>query len=404
MKKLCLIALLYSFTFGNDLQNAIDSASSGDIIELGSGVYSGNIIINKPITIDGKDKSAIIKGDGKGDVIKITSPGVKLLNLTIENSGNSHTTIDSAISCDKANKIEIINNIIKDSLFGVNFKQCNDSKIVDNYITSKPVDLGLRGDGIRLWYSHDNIIQNNHLYKSRDMVVWYSSNNKILKNYGEYGRYSLHFMYAGKNLVEENIFKYNSVGIFFMFSSGTTARKNQVLNSTGAFGVGIGMKDTSDFIIQDNILAYNARGLYLDQSPFQPGTTNVYEDNQILYNTVGVQFHATQHKSIFNRNDFIGNMEVAINDTPGSKIDINEWSNNYFDDYAGFDRDKDGIGDIEYKNFTYLDSLWQYYPNLRLFYGSAIMSILNFIFKLAPFSEPELLITDTSPHMEPYHE
>ena len=97
MKKLCLIALLYSFTFGNDLQNAIDSASNGDIIELGSGVYSGNIIINKPITIDGKDKSAIIKGDGKGDVIKITSPGVKLLNLTIEKSGNSHTTIDSAL-------------------------------------------------------------------------------------------------------------------------------------------------------------------------------------------------------------------------------------------------------------------------------------------------------------------
>ena len=97
-------------------------------------------------------------------------------------------------------------------------------------------------------------------------------------------------------------------------------------------------------------------------------------------------------------------MEIAINDTPGSKIDINEWSNNYFDDYAGFDRNKDGIGDIEYKNFTYLDSLWQYYPNLRLFYGSAIMSILNFISKLAPFSEPELLITDMNPHMEPYNE
>ena len=236
------------------------------------------------------------------------------------------------------------------------------------------------------------------------MVVWYSSNNQIRKNYGEYGRYSLHFMYAGKNLVEENIFKYNSVGIFFMFSSGTTARKNQVLNSTGTFGVGIGMKDTSDFIIQDNILAYNARGLYIDQSPFQPGTTNIYERNEIIYNTIGIQFHATQHKSIFNNNDFIGNMEVAINDTPGSKIDKNEWHQNYFDDYIGFDKNKDGIGDIEYKNFTYIDSLWQYYPNLRLFYGSAVMSILNFIAKIAPFSEPQLLITDTNPLMEPYNE
>ncbi|MCR8679341.1 MULTISPECIES: nitrous oxide reductase family maturation protein NosD [Campylobacter] len=404
MRKLCLIALISSYIFANELQNAIDSANSGDIIELGSGIYSGNITINKPITIDGKDRSAIIKGNGTGDVIKINSSGVRLLNLTIENSGNSHNTIDSAINCDGASRVEIINNTIQNSLFGVNFKQCNDSKIVNNFITSKPVDLGLRGDGIRLWYSHDNIVENNHLHKSRDMVVWYSSNNQIRKNYGEYGRYSLHFMYAGKNLVEDNIFKYNSVGIFFMFSSGTTARRNQILSSTGAFGVGIGMKDTSDFIIENNTLAYNARGLYLDQSPFQPGTTNIYENNKILYNTIGVQFHATLHKSIFNHNNFIGNMEVAINDTPGSKIDINDWSQNYFDDYAGFDRDKDGIGDIEYKNFTYLDSLWQYYPNLRLFYGSAIMSILNFISKLAPFSEPQLLITDPNPKMEPYHE
>lgn len=404
MRKICFLVFAFSICLANPLQDAINSANDGDVIELGSGVYQGNIVITKPITIDGKDRKAIIRGDGDSDVIKIKSSNVKLLNLTIENSGWSHTTIDSGISCDSANGVEISNNSLKDTLFGINFKQCNASKITNNLVTSKPVDLGLRGDAIRLWYSHDNLVENNHIYKSRDMVVWYSSNNIIRKNYGEYGRYSLHFMYAGKNLVEENIFKYNSVGIFFMFSSGSLVRNNQVLSSTGAFGVGIGMKDTSDFVIENNILSYNARGLYLDQSPFQPETINKFTNNQILYNTVGIQFHATQHKSIFLDNDFVGNMEVAINDTPGSKIVKNEWSGNYFDDYAGFDRNKDGIGDIEYKSFAYLDSLWQYYPNLRFFYGSSVMSILNFIARLAPFSEPELLITDPNPKMEPHYE
>ena len=62
----------------NALQEAIDEAQNGDIIELGSGVYEGNIIINKALTIDGKDKSALIKGDGKGDVITITHSNGKI--------------------------------------------------------------------------------------------------------------------------------------------------------------------------------------------------------------------------------------------------------------------------------------------------------------------------------------
>ncbi len=85
---------------------------------------------------------------------------------------------------------------------------------MDNYITSKKQDLGLRGDGIRLWYSHDNQILSNELYKTRDFVVWYSSGNIIEKNHGSYNRYSLHFMYAGRNLVKNNLFEYSSVGIF----------------------------------------------------------------------------------------------------------------------------------------------------------------------------------------------
>ena len=158
---LCLLVFL-NFLYSNPLQEAIDSSEDGDIITLDDGVYEGNIVINKAITLQGKDK-AVIRGDGNGSVIKIKSSNVSLINLKIENSGNSHTDIDSGISCENSSLLRIENNDISDSLFGIDFKQCNESKIIDNRITSKPVGLGLRGDAIRLWYSHNNEISHNYI-------------------------------------------------------------------------------------------------------------------------------------------------------------------------------------------------------------------------------------------------
>lgn len=399
MKKVFFVLLLINTIQANELQEAINLAKEGDYIELSPGVYEGNIIINKALTIDGINNKAIIKGENNSTVIKIISSNVVLKNLTITDSGSLHTNIDSAISCNDVKNITIKNNIIKNSLFGIDFAQTHNSKIINNQISSKPLTLGLRGDGIRLWYSHNNLVESNKITKSRDMVLWYSSKNIIRKNYANDCRYSLHFMYAGENLVEQNIYENNSVGIFFMFSSGTIAKDNIVKNSKGAFGVGIGMKDASDFKVYNNTFMYNARGIYSDQSPFQPNTTNIYKNNKILFNTIGINFHANLHKNIFEENVFKANIQSVSNDTPGSKLEINKWRRNYFDEYEGMDRDKDGIGDIEYRAYLYADRLLNHKPNLQFFYGSSIIGILNFLSKLAPFSEPELLLTDKEPRM-----
>ena len=399
-----ILFVLIGFLFGNSLQEAIDNAPKGAIIELGAGEYHGNILIDKPITIDGKDQKAHIVGDGTGSVITIRSSNVVLKNLTISGTGSSHEKIDSAIVAYDSNSIKILNNYIHDALFGIDLQQVNRSHVTDNYITSKPYDLGLRGDGIRLWYAHDNTILNNTLHKSRDLVVWYSSGNTIEKNLGEYGRYSLHFMYAGKNMVRDNLFRYNSVGIFFMYSSGTTAIGNTVRNSIGAFGVGLGMKDASNFTILNNDIIYNARGIYIDQSPFQPGTVNIYEGNNVLYNSNGVEFQGVRERSIFNKNTIKGNMEAVVNADTHNRLDIMQWKNNYWDTYEGFDRNKDGVGDIPFNHFAYADKLWLYNPNIKFFYGSVVMDLLNFLAKMAPFSEPDLLATDLEPLMEPYSE
>lgn len=394
-----LITLLSLLSAENLLQQAIDKAKPDSKLTLPAGVYRGNIVIDKPLILDGKDQKAIIEGDGNGTVITIRSNRVTIKNLTIRHSGEEHERVDAGISLKKVKQCHILRNKITDCLFGIDMAETTHSDIVGNYITSKPFALGLRGDGIRLWYSNDNHLSDNHLYKSRDFVIWYSHGNLIEKNSGEYGRYSLHFMYTGKNIVRDNTYKHNSVGIFFMYSQDTIATGNTIENSLGTTGLGIGLKDASNFTLRDNTIIYCARGLFIDRSPFQPDTNNTISGNRIIYNSEGIHFHSLSLNNIFTGNTFKGNIENVINDSYNTKITQNRFDGNYWDDYEGFDKNRDGIGDGAYHYYAYADKVWLLNPNVKFFYGSPVITVLNFLAKLAPFSQPVLLVKDAHPKM-----
>jgi len=399
-KAIVLAIVMTHLLFANNLlQEAIDKAKPGSLLELPSGVYHGNIIINKPLILDGKNQNTVIEGDGNGTVITISSSDVTVKNLTIRHSGAEHERVDAGISMEKVQHCSVQNCKIVDCLFGIDMSEVRKSEIIGNYIESKPFDLGIRGDGIRLWYSNDNHLSENHLYKSRDFVVWYSHGNLIEKNIGEYGRYSLHFMYTGKNIVKNNSYKHNSVGIFFMYSQDTVATGNLIQNSMGTTGLGIGLKDASNFTIKDNTIIYCARGLYIDRSPFQPDEINLIEGNRIIYNSEGVRFHSLSLHNRFVGNIFKGNIENIVNDSYNAKVTENYFDGNYWDDYEGFDKSGDGIGDTPYRYYAYADKVWLMNPNIKFFYGSPVISILNFLAKLAPFSEPVLLLSDDHPKM-----
>jgi nitrous oxidase accessory protein len=392
-----IFSLVYSTAYANLLQETIDSSPSGSILKLPNGVYKGSIVINKPLTIIGNGDSVVIDGEGNGTVVSINSSFVTLKNLKITNSGDKTHTLDGAIKIVEAKQCEISDCVITNCLFGIDMQMVNNSIIQDNYITSKDFDLGLRGDGLRLWYSNDNIVRKNSLIKSRDMVIWYSHGNTIEDNFAEHCRYSLHFMYAGKNIVRNNHYQYNSVGIFFMYSKDTIAIGNTIKSSLGATGMGIGLKDVSNFTLKDNTVIYCAQGIYIDRSPFEPDTHNWIEDNRILYNAEALHFHSMSEDNIIKGNIIIGNIEDIINDSRGSKTNENEIVGNYWDNYEGFDRDMDNIGDTPHKVYQYADQLWVYNPNVKFFYGSAVISLLNFLAKLAPFSEPIFLLEDKKP-------
>jgi nitrous oxidase accessory protein len=396
---LLILAAFEAFSYENTLQKAIDGARDGSVILLDKGIYRGNIVIDKSLTIDGKDNGAVIMGDGTGSVITLKAGHSTLKNLTVMASGEMHDSIDSCISVSGVNVVKILNNNLNDCLFGINLEQVNRSLIEGNNISSKPFSLGLKGDGIRLWYSHSNIIRSNRAGGVRDIVFWYSSANRIERNHITNSRYALHFMYADRNTVTGNSFDSNSVGAFFMFSHSSRVLDNIFRNASGSFGIGMGFKECSDFLLSGNTVLYNARGVYIDQSPYQPGTVNTYTNNSLLHNTVGIQFHGTTIGSRFEGNTFRGNITDISNDTPESALWLNSWFMNKWDNYEGFDFDGDGFGDNPMTVSEYADRIMHYKPSVKFFYGSPAMSLLDFLSRLLPFSEPEVLAVDEKPSM-----
>ncbi|GAB4290745.1 MAG: NosD domain-containing protein [Thiohalomonadaceae bacterium] len=379
------------------LQPLLDDAKPGSTLLLEPGVYAGPVVLDKPLTLDGQGK-VTIDGGGRGTVLLVDTDGATVTGLRLVGSGTSHNDLDSGIQVrGKYNVIK--DNVIDDTLFGIDLQQSNNNIVRRNRISSKAIELGMRGDAIRLWYSYDNRIIDNVVTNSRDIVVWYSRDNTISRNTASGGRYSLHFMYSQYNLVENNTFFDNSVGIFVMYSDGVVLRNNHIRNATGTTGVGIGFKETSDLVVENNQVLYCANGLYIDVSPYQPDTTNRFLNNLIAYNGIGISFLSDWSGNEFRNNQFKGNLtQVAVGG--GGTATRHVWEGNHWDDYEGFDLNGDRIGDTPHEMYSYADRLWMDIPPAQFFKGSLLLEVLDFLERLVPFSPPKLLLRDTVPVMK----
>jgi len=376
------------------LQPLIDNAEEGTTLLLEPGRYAGPIVIDKPLTLDGQGKATIDAG-GRGSVILLDTDNAVIRNLHLTHSGESHNDIDSGVQVRGRFNI-ISDNVIDDCLFGIDLQQSENNIVRRNRISSKPFELGTRGDAIRLWYSFENKVTDNIISDSRDTVVWYSANNTIARNTTYNSRYSLHFMYSRYNLVEDNRYYNNTVGVFLMYSDGVVLRNNYIAHASGSTGVGIGFKETSDVTVEGNKILYCASGLYIDISPFQPDTINVFSNNLIAYNGIGIRFLNDWKGNEFRGNGFVDNLTQVVVSS-GKTANRNIWSDNYWSDYEGFDEDRDGVGDTPYELYVYADRLWQDVPYAQFFKGSPVLEVMDFLERLAPFTEPTVLVRDERP-------
>lgn len=384
-------------TEGDDLQAIVRGLTRGSILHVRAGTYAAPLHIDRPLTIEA-DPGAILAGDGHGTLLIIGADDVTVRGLAIRGGGTNATTGDAGVLV-HGERFRLERLLVEDALIGLDLRQANHGVITGCTVRGKTdLPLGQRGDGIRLWEAYHNLIEDNELEGTRDLVVWYSSHNRILHNRVHDGRYGTHFMHTEDNEVVGNAYDNNVVGIFVMYSEGIHIRGNRVTGARGAAGVGLGFKESDAIDVTGNWLVGNTTGIYLDNTPHRIGGSTRFVGNLYAYNHTGLRIHGSNAGATFTGNDFHENgVPVAVDgnvDAHGSHFAGNWWS-----EYAGYDLDGDGTGDLPFAWRAVTTGLASRYPEISFFSGTPAAALLDLLGAAFPMFAPKALMQDDTPRM-----
>lgn len=377
------------------LQAWLDTALPGTTLRLPPGKYRGPAIINKPLTVEGNGK-VVVDAGGRGTVLTIKADRVTIRGLTLRGSGDSHDTIDGAIMAE-GKELLIENNVLEDVLFGISLHKTTDSIVRGNRIRSRPVDSAERGDGMRLWYSTGNRIENNDIAQMRDLTVSNSPRNRFTGNTIHDSRRAFNFLFSHRSIVEGNLLDKNSTGVISLNSEGMVIRNNRILHAMDASGACIALKETSAALIYGNEIVHCAHGIMAD-SPMDPINRIVFINNIIAHNVTGIYFYGAKGGHIAINNTFKSNLWPVTIIGDGDPMNDFWWGNSW-DNYEGFDLDGDGLGDKPHELYAWADRIWMDTPSATFFRSTPVLELLDFLERLAPFSSPSLILRDTAPRL-----
>ena len=147
---------------GDLLQVAIDSASDGDVIEVESGVYRKNLVVDRAVTLrglNGVDGKPVIDGGGEGSSITISADGAAIEGLVVTNSGTGPG--DAGIMVASANISISGNEIRSNGGSGIRLQRASKSVISKNIISQN------RKHGISLEGGGDHEIRENEVKENQ---------------------------------------------------------------------------------------------------------------------------------------------------------------------------------------------------------------------------------------------
>lgn len=395
MKLLLLLFLSLPALAAPSLQALIDAAAPGSVLRVPPGVYAGPVRIDKPLALDGGGQ-AEIRGEGRGTVVSIGGRGVSLRGFTIVGSGALHDGVDAGVLAEGRDHV-IENNRIEDVLFGIHLRQAANTVVRGNEVTGKPLALAMRGDAIRMWHGSGNRIENNRFRRARDLTFINSQDSVIIGNQFSDGRYGMQVVFSPRLLIENNRIEWMATGIVVLYSRDVVLRGNHIAHALTGGGAGIVFKESDSGIVTGNSVLHCTVGLKVDAPPEKIGLLDV-RDNRFAHNIIGLYFYGEAGGHTFENNRFDNNLTtVAISGVGAAAANV--WRHNRWDEYQGFDRNRDGIGDTPHEDWLYADRIWMETPMATFFRSSPVLELLDFLERLAPFSAPYRILSDPTPAM-----
>lgn len=377
---------------GESVAAAVSAAWPGDIVSIERGLYTEHVVIDKPITLRGLGRPTL-SGGNFGDVIRVKAPDVIIEGLIIRDSGPDLTAQNAGIYVEPgAHRVVIRDNVLAYTLFGMWLQGIKDIQVTNNLITGKrDFFSSQRGNGIQLYDTEGARIVNNDISFVRDGIYVDVSHHALFQdNKIHHLRYGTHYMNSYYNTWEGNESYLNRGGLALM------EVRNQIVRNNRAWGNsdhGIMLRTLQDSVIENNVVAGNYKGFFIYDAEY-----NSIKNNLIIDNQIGVHLWAGSTPNQVERNDFIRNRDQIK--YVGAKDEY--WDGNYWNNYVGWDRNGDGVGDIPYEANDVVDRLTWKYPLMKLLLNSPSVQTLHLVAEQFPVLRAPSVV-DRHPRMKPYH-
>ena len=330
------------------IQDALDNASTGDVVYVYSGTYNENIVIEtEGLTLMGENKATttICSSNSAKNTTKIIAEHVTLQGFTIENATGSNILWDTSGVFICSSYAVIRDNVIRDNRLGLctlntvyNVTICNNSFLNDGILFGNyehtptypevPLDCFLHT-------VYNNTVNGKPLYYFKnihDFVVPADAGQVILSNctnvtvtdtYLTHCDFPIMLNYCQNCLVEHNTvedsygeiitmrsenctFQHNTVDqIIFgvcldQKSHNNVIRYNTVTNSTGGVVV---MIESANNVVYGNTFLGNSLGIGLRQGAHH----NTFSNNSLKQNDIGLYLTGAPYDNVIENNTFMKN-------------------------------------------------------------------------------------------------
>jgi len=235
------------------IQDAIDAADAGDIIKVNASTYHERISIDKPLTLIGNGSAGTtIDGGGGGDVLHITSDGVRIRGFRVTGSGYSNKGI-WFIGDGWIRDIAVENCLVEENYYGIEITRSYDSYVANNTcINNSHTGLNIHGREQNLVINNTcsyNGIRGMEVDGSSDVLVM----NNVCTHNGIQGIWFRSTLNPGNNVVTQNKCSFNEKGIVVQIGRYDTFTNNTLTKNM----IGIHVLDSEGIMVKDNFIFNN---------------------------------------------------------------------------------------------------------------------------------------------------
>ena len=371
------------------LGEAVARASAGDRIVVRAGTYREPLVtIDKPLIIEGVG-DAILDGESAHAILTVAADDVTIRHLHFRDVGVSYTSDLAAVRVLAVRNCHIEDNLIERAFFGIYLAKSVGCRVIHNDIRGAARDETSSGNGIHLWAARDALIADNHVSGQRDGIYFEFVTHTVVRgNTSEHNlRYGLHFMYSDDCQYLGNTFRYNHAGVAVMYTHRVLMAGNRFVSNWGDAAYGLLLKEIDDSRVEDNEFAHNTVGLSADGANRLVASHNTFRSNGWA-----VRLVSSTDDARFERNNFFDNtFDVGMR---GGET-TTRFAGNYWDDYRGYDLDRNGVGDAPFHPVRLFSLIVAQNPPTLVLLRSSFVMLLDGVERAVPSLTPSSVVDDT---------